>query len=289
MANIFKTMFLLTALTLLMMLLGHTLGGEQGMILAFGIACVMNFVAYWFSDQMVLSAYRAQPLSETDSPEIYKIVRDLADQAKIPMPRIYLIPSSSPNAFATGRNPKNAVVAVTEGIITMLNREEMKAVLGHELGHVIHRDILISTITATLAGAITMFANMARWSLMFGGSRREGERSQNPIVLLLMVILVPIAATLIQLAVSRSREYHADETGARLCGNPLHLASALRRIESGAKLYGMRGADPSTAHLFIVNPLTGKSFAQLFSTHPPVEERVARLEEMAAGGMQTSN
>ncbi len=283
MTNIFKTVFLLVSLTLLMMFLGHTFGGEQGMTLAFACACVMNFIAYWFSDKMVLAAYRAQPLNESDAPEIYGIVRDLAMEAKIPMPRIYLIPSSSPNAFATGRNPQSAVVAVTEGIVSMLNHEEMRAVLAHELGHVIHRDILISTVTATLAGAITMFANIARWGLMFGGSRRDNERNENPIVLLLMVILVPAAATLIQLAVSRSREYHADETGAKLCGNPLHLASALRRLEAGTKLYGLRGGDPSTAHLFIVNPLRDSRFAGLFSTHPPIEERIARLEEIAAG------
>lgn len=282
MINILKTAFLLTTLTLLMMLLGHALGGEQGMTAAFIFACVMNFTAYWFSDKIVLAAYRAQPLAETDASEIYIIVRELAEHAHIPMPRIYLIPTSSPNAFATGRNPKNAVVAVTEGIVGMLNHEEMKAVLGHELGHVIHRDILISTVAATLAGAISMLANMARWGLMFGGSRREDERNENPIVLLLMVILVPVAAILIQLAVSRSREYHADEEGARLCGNPLHLASALRRLEAGSKLYAMRNADPSSAHLFIVNPLTAKTFAGLFSTHPPMEDRIARLEEMAA-------
>lgn len=283
MANIFKTAFLLVFLTLLMMLLGHAMGGEQGMVLAFGLACVTNFTAYWFSDKMVLAAYRAQPLNEKDAPEIYGIVRDLSLEAKIPMPRIYLIPSASPNAFATGRNPKSAIVAVTEGIAGMLNYEEMRAVLAHELGHVIHRDILISTVTATLAGAITMFASIARWGLMFGGSRRDSERNENPIVLLLMVILVPVAATLVQLAVSRSREYHADETGAKLCGNPLHLASALRRLEAGSKLYGLREADPATAHLFIVNPLRDSRFAALFSTHPPIEERIARLEEIAAG------
>ncbi len=280
MINILKTALLLTSLTLLMMLLGHALGGECGMMAAFIFACVMNFTAYWFSDKMVLSAYRAQPLAESDAPEIYKIVRDLAREARIPMPLIYLIPSASPNAFATGRNPKNAVVAVTEGIAAMLNPEEMKAVLAHELGHVIHRDILISSVAATLAGAISMVANMARWGLMFGGKRRDDDRNENPIVLLLMVILVPVAATLIQLAVSRSREYHADEEGAKLCGNPLHLASALRRLEAGSKLYAMRSADSSTAHLFIVNPLTSGSFANLFSTHPPIEDRIARLEEM---------
>lgn len=281
MANIFKTAFLLVCLTLLMMLLGHAMGGEQGMALAFAMACVMNFTSYWFSDKIVLSAYRARPLTENEAPEIYAIIRDLAQAAKIPMPRIYLIPSSSPNAFATGRNPQSAVVAVTEGIVSMLNREEMRAVLAHELGHVIHRDILISTVTATLAGAVTMFANIARWGLMFGGSRRDSDRSENPIALLLMIVLVPVAATLIQLAVSRSREYHADETGAYLCGNPLHLASALRRIEAGSKLYALRGADPVSAHLFIVNPLKDSVFAGFFSTHPPIEDRIAHLEEMA--------
>ncbi len=283
MNNLFKTVFLLTALTLLLMLFGQAVGGRQGMVTAFFFACAMNFFAYWFSDKMVLSMYRAQPLSEQEAPEIYGIVRELAEEAHIPMPRVYLIPSNSPNAFATGRNPQNAVVALTQGIMGLLNREELKGVLAHEISHVLHRDILISSVAATLAGAISMLANMARWGLMFGGGRRDDrEGGANPIVLLLMAILTPIAATLIQLAVSRSREYDADEKGAHLCGNPLYLASALRRLESGSKQTVMRDAEPSTAHLFIVNPLKGDGFAGLFSTHPPMEERIARLERMAA-------
>lgn len=281
MGNLFKTVFLLTALTLLLMLFGQAAGGQNGMMMAFVFACAMNFFAYWFSDKMVLAMYRAEPLAETDAPEVYTIVRELAEEAKIPMPKIYKIPSSSPNAFATGRNPKNAAVAVTQGIFEILDREELKGVLAHEISHVLHRDILISSIAATLAGAISMLANMARWGLMFGGSRRDDERGTNPIALLLMALLTPIAATLIQLAVSRSREYDADEAGAHLCGNPLYLASALRRLESGSKQILMREAEPSTAHLFIVNPLAGGGFANLFSTHPPIEERIARLEQMA--------
>ena len=284
MTNIFKTAFLLTGLTLLLVYVGQLLGGEGGMMMAFIFACVMNLGAYFFSDKIVLASYRAQPVAESEAPEIYQIVRELAAEAKMPMPRIYLIPTASPNAFATGRNPKHAVVAVTQGILEILNKEELKGVLAHELSHVEHRDILISSIAATLAGAISMLASMARWAFMFGGGRRDEENNRgtsNPIVLLLMAILVPIAATLIQLAVSRSREYHADETGGRLCGNPLYLASALSKLESAARRYPMRDAEPSTAHLFIVNPLSAQGLQNLFSTHPPIEERIARLEQMA--------
>lgn len=284
MGNLFKTTFLLGALTLLLVFVGRLLGGEQGMIMAFVLACVMNFVSYWFSDKIVLSAYRAQPLSESEAPEIHQIVRELAAEAHIPVPRIYMIPSPTPNAFATGRNPKHAAVAVTQGIFELLNYEELKGVLAHELSHVTNRDILVSSVAATLAGAISMLASMARWSLMFGGSssRRDDERgSSNPIAILLVAILMPLAASLIQLAVSRSREYGADETGGHLCGNPLYLASALRKLESASKKIPMRQANPSTAHLFIVNPLTGRDFAALFSTHPPLEDRIARLEKMA--------
>ncbi len=277
----FKTVFLLTALTLLMMFFGQAIAGHDGMVMAFFFACAMNFFAYWFSDKLVLSAYRAEPLSEHDAPEVYSIVRELAQEARIPMPRVYMIPSASPNAFATGRNPKNAVVAVTQGIFDLLNREELKGVLAHEISHVLNRDILISSIAATLAGAVSMLANMARWGLMFGGGRRDNERDVNPVALLLMAILTPIAATLIQLAVSRSREYGADETGAHLCGNPLYLASALRRLEGASQRVRMREAEPSSAHLFIVNPLKGDGLMALFSTHPPMEERIARLEKMA--------
>lgn len=283
MNNFIKTTILLTVLTLLFVWAGGAIAGEQGMTIAFVMACVMNFVSYFFSDKIVLSMYRAQPISESEAPEIYQIIRELCSEAKLPMPKIYLIPTAAPNAFATGRDPNHAVVAVTKGILDILNYEELKGVLAHELGHVAHRDILISSIAATMAGAISMLANMARWSLMLGGGRsRDDEgRSANPLVLLLMVILVPMAAALIQLAISRSREYSADDEGAHWCGNPLYLANALRKLDAGSKQIPMRGAEPVTAHLFIVNPLTGQGFAGLFSTHPPIEARIARLEEMA--------
>lgn len=282
MGNFLKTAILLTLLTLLLVFVGGLLGGRDGMMIAFFMACAMNFFSYWFSDRIVLAAYRAEPLSEHDAPEVYSIVRELAEDARIPMPRVYMIPSASPNAFATGRNPRNAVVAVTQGIFRLLNREELKGVLAHEISHVLNRDILISSVAATLAGAVSMLADMARWGLMFGGGRRDNERESNPIAVMLAAILIPVAAMLIQLAVSRSREYGADETGAHLCGNPLYLASALRRLESGSKQTVMREANPSTAHLFIVNPLKGGGFSGLFSTHPPIEERIARLERMAS-------
>lgn len=282
MSSVFKTTLLLTALTILLVLFGQAIAGKGGMIAAFVFACFMNFISYWFSDKLVLSAYRAQPITENEAPEVYEIVRELAQEAGIPMPRVYMIPSASPNAFATGRNPQNAAIALTQGIFELLNREELKGVLGHELSHVLHRDILISSVAATLAGAISMLANMARWGLMFGGGRRDDrEGGSNPIALLLFVILTPIAAMLIQLAVSRSREYDADEAGARLCGNPLYLASALRRLEQGARRQPMREAEPGSAHLFIVNPLVPGGLASLFSTHPPLEQRIARLERMA--------
>jgi heat shock protein HtpX len=282
MANILKTTFLLTGLTLLLLFFGQVIGGQSGMQMAFIFALIMNFGAYWFSDKMVLSMYRAQPITESEAPEIYGIVSELARDARLPMPRVYMIPSAAPNAFATGRNPNNAVVAVTQGILEILNHEELKGVLAHELGHVRNRDILVSTIAATIAGAIAMLAQMTRFAFMFGGGRRDEEgRGMNPLALLVMSIVIPIAATLIQLAVSRSREYGADETGGHLCGNPLYLASALRKLEAASKQIPMRGVEPTTAHLFIVNPLTADGFAKLFSTHPPVEERIARLEEMA--------
>lgn len=280
--NILKTTFFLTLLTLLFILIGGALGGEAGMRFAFLLACVMNLGAYWFSDSIVLAIYRAQPLAEKDAPAVYQIVRELTQKAAVPMPRIYLIPSQAPNAFATGRNPAHAVVAVTEGILRILNEEELRGVLAHELAHVQHRDILISSIAATVAGAISMLADMARWSLMFGGGRRDDrEGNGNPVAMLLMLILAPIAALLIQLAISRSREYHADEGGSALSANPLALASALRKLEAGSRKIPMFGANPATAHLFIVSPLTGGTIASLFNTHPPIAERVRRLEQMA--------
>ncbi len=280
MNNILKTTLLLTVLTLLLVFCGQMIGGRSGATFAFVFACVMNFGAYWMSDKIVLALYRAKPLEESDAPVVYEIMRELSEKSRMPMPRIYLIPSNAPNAFATGRNPRHAVVAVTEGILKLLNAEELKGVLAHELAHVEHRDILISSIAATLAGAISMLAYSARWALVFGSGRRGG-RDANPIALILMAILVPIAASLIQLAVSRSREYGADETGGDRCGNPLYLASALRKLEAGVKRVPMQEAQPASAHLFIVNPLKGDAFTKLFSTHPPLEERIARLEARA--------
>lgn len=279
--NTLKTFFLLTFLTLLFIWVGGMLGGQQGMVFAFFFACVMNFGSYWFSDKIVLAMYRAKPVSEENAPELYSIVRELCRKARLPLPKIYTIPTQAPNAFATGRNPEHAVVAVTEGILEILDRDELSGVLSHELAHVKHRDILISSIAATLAGAVSMLANMARWSLMFGGMRnRDDDRQGNPLALLATVILVPIAAMLIQLAVSRSREFDADEAGAEIDGHPERLASALQKLESSRKAIPFRGADPATAHLFIVNPLSGDFFASLFSTHPSTKERVERLLKM---------
>ena len=282
--NFFKTVFLLTALTLLLIFVGQAIGGEQGMAFAFLFACVMNVGAYWFSDRLVLAMYRAEPLSETEAPGVYRIVRDLTQKAGMPMPRVYRIPSQAPNAFATGRNPRHAVVAVTQGILELLNEKELEGVLGHELAHVQHRDILIASVAATIAGAISMLSSMARWAFMFGGARgrsrdREGGGG-NPLVLLVMAIVAPLAALLIQLAVSRSREFQADEGGAKLTGNPVYLASALKKLDAGVRRIPMLEASPATAHLFIVNPLRGGGIAKLFSTHPPLEERIERLEKM---------
>lgn len=280
--NFFKTVFLLTALTLLLVFIGGAIGGEQGMMFALVFACVMNLGAYWFSDKLVLAMYRAQPFSETEAPGVHRIVRELTEKAGMPMPRIYRIPSPAPNAFATGRNPRHAVVAVTQGILELLNEDELKGVLGHELAHVQHRDILIASVAATIAGAISMLSSMARWALMFGGGRRTSrEGGSNPFVLLVTAIVAPIAALLIQLAVSRSREFHADEGGAELTEEPLQLASALRKLEAGCRRIPMLEANPATAHLFIVNPLHGGGIAKLFSTHPPLEERIERLEGLA--------
>lgn len=279
-SNMLKTTFLLTALTLMLIWIGGAIGGRGGMMFAFVLAALLNFSAYWFSDRMVLAMYRAKPLSEAEAPHIYAMIERLAMKAGMPMPRIYRIPTEAPNAFATGRNPKNAVVAVTDGILGLLSEEELEGVLAHELAHVEHRDILISTIAATLAGAVSMLAGMARWAVIFGGARSSDE-GRNPIGLLIASIVAPLAAMLVQLAVSRSREFHADERGAVLAGNPYYLARALRKLEAGASRQPMTEVNPATAHLFIVNPLRGQDMAKLFSTHPPVEERVARLERMA--------
>ena len=281
MSNVFKTGLLLGVLTAMLVLLGGALGGQQGMVVAFFFALVMNLGSYWFSDKIVLAMYGAQPISEAEAPRLHAVVRRLAVKAQIPMPPIYLIPTDTPNAFATGRNPEHAAVAVTEGIMRILDDEELEGVLAHELSHVKNRDVLISTIAATLAGAITMLAHMAQWAAMFGGGRNDDdERGGNPIALVLMAVLAPIAALLVQMAVSRAREYQADATGARLAGRPWGLASALEKLQAAQQVAPM-AANPATAHLFIVNPLSGQSLMNLFSTHPPLEERIARLRAMA--------
>ena len=279
MANMMKTTLFLALLTGLFVAVGGLLGGQSGMVMAFGLALVMNFVSYWFSDKIVLKMYGAKPLSEGEAPGIYRIVRRLATQAGIPMPKLYLLPSAAPNAFATGRNPQHAAVAVTDGILRIMDETELEGVLAHELSHVLNRDILISTVAATIAGAISMLANMAQWGMMFGGSRDEDGRSTNPIALILTIILAPLAAMLIQMAVSRAREFQADASGARLTRNPNGLASALGKLEQAGRVVQM-DANPATAHMFIVNPLTGRSLMNLFMTHPPVQERIARLRAM---------
>ena len=277
--NQVKTVLLMIVLTVILVALGGMIGGRNGAGIAFAVAFVMNLVSYWFCDRIVLAMYRAREVSEAEAPELYAIVGTLAQRASIPMPRVYIIENDSPNAFATGRNPEHAVVAVTTGILRILGREELEGVLGHELSHVKHRDILISTIAATLAGAITMLANWARFSLFFG--RDDDEGGGNIVSVILFSIIAAFAAMLIQLAISRSREYLADEGGAHLAGNPMYLANALRRLQAGVAYEPMVDANPSTAHMFIVNPFAARGVLALFSTHPPMEERIRRLEEMA--------
>jgi len=282
MGNLFKTAVLLAALTSLVVLIGQAIGGQQGMVIAFILAVAMNFGSYWFSDRIVLAMYRAQPIEEAQAPDLYRIVRRLTTRAGIPMPRVYLIPGETPNAFATGRSPQHAAVAVTEGIMRMLDDEELEGVLAHELSHVKNRDTLTMTIAATLAGVITYLAHMAQWAAIFGGGRRDDEEGSGGGVFgaLLMAILAPIAAMLIQLAISRAREFQADASGAQLAGRPWGLAKALEKLEMASKMAPM-DATPATAHLFIVNPLRGEGLATLFSTHPPIQERIARLRAMA--------
>jgi heat shock protein HtpX len=279
--NTIKTGLLLGALTGLLMLIGGWFGGQNGVVIAFFFAVVMNFGSYWFSDKIVLSMYHAQAVSESEAPELHAMVKNLTLRASMPMPRVYIIPEETPNAFATGRNEHHAVVAVTEGILRILDRDELEGVIAHELTHIRNRDILIGSIAATLAGAIVMLANMAQWAAMFGGASRddnEGEGS-NIVALILMAILAPIAATLIQMAISRSREYLADAGGAKISGKPYGLAGALEKLSRASQAIPMN-ANPSTAHMFIVNPLTGRSLMNLFSTHPPIEERITRLRSM---------
>ncbi len=275
MGNTFKTAFLLTALTLLLMLIGGAFGGRGGMLIALAIAAVLNFVSYFYSDKIALAASHARPVTREELPRAYQAVERLTQRVGLPMPKIYVIPTESPNAFATGRNPAHASVAVTQGILDLLNDEELEGVLAHELGHVRNRDILISSIAATLAGAITYLAEMGRWAMIFGGYERD-DNNRGGLAGLLMLIVAPIAAMLIQLAVSRSREYQADATGAHLTGNPYALASALSKLDSYSRRIPM-SASPSTAHLFIIQPLLGVNFGNLFSTHPPIAKRIERL------------
>jgi len=273
MGNTFKTAILLTGLTLLLMAIGSYFGGQRGMLTALMIAGVMNFVSYFFSDKIALATYRAQAVTREQLPRVYQVVERLTQKAGLPMPKIYVIPTESPNAFATGRNPQHASVAVTQGILNLLNDEELEGVLAHELGHVNNRDILISSIAATLAGAITY---AARFAMFFGGGGDREDRRGGGLAALAMMILAPLAAMLIQLAVSRSREYQADETGAHLTGNPYALASALGKLDAYSRRIPMQ-ASPSTAHLFIIQPLLGVNVGNLFSTHPPIAKRIERL------------
>ncbi len=283
--NQFKTFLLMLVLTGLFILVGTAIGGRNGAIYAFVFAALMNFFAYWFSDKIVLRMYGAQPVTQSEAPELYQIVAELVNKASLPMPKVYIVENDTPNAFATGRNPEHAAVAVTSGILRILSKEELMGVIGHELSHVQHRDILISSIAATIAGAISMLASIARWGAIFGGGRSsddEGGGGGNILFVLLFTMVASVAAMLIQMAISRSREYLADEGGAHL-SNPLSLAKALGKLEVAAQRIPM-DANPSTAHMFIVNPLRGGGVLSLFSTHPPIEERIARLEEMARTG-----
>ncbi len=277
--NNIKTMALLVLLTLILVWAGAAFGGKQGMTIALILAIGMNFFAYWFSDKIVLRMYGAREVTEAEAPELFGIVRRLTQKAQMPMPRIYMMEEDQPNAFATGRNPKHAAVAVTTGIMRILGHDELAGVIGHELSHIRHRDILISTIAATIAGAISYLAQMAQWAAIFG-HRGNDDEGGSPIAALVMMIVGPIAALIVQMAISRSREYAADEGGARLAGNPRYLSNALRKLDSASRKVPM-DANPATSHMFIVNPLSGGGLLKLFSTHPPIEERIARLETMS--------
>jgi len=277
--NTLKTVFLLGALTGLLMLIGGYFGGQTGVVIAFVFAMIMNFGSYWFSDKIVLKMYKAQEVSETAAPDLYNIVRNLALKASLPMPKVFIIPEETANAFATGRNAQHAVVAVTQGIMRILSKEELEGVIAHELSHIKNGDMLISSIAATIAGAIGMLATMAQWSAIFGGGRSDDDDHGGIIGLIAMAIIAPLAATVIQMAISRSREFMADAGSSNITKNPYGLAAALEKLTKASQIIPMN-ANPSTAHLFIVNPLTGKSFMNLFSTHPPLEERIARLRSM---------
>lgn len=278
--NTLKTTFLMALLTVLLVTAGGALGGESGLVAAFLFALVMNGVSYWFSDKIVLRMYGAKQIGPEEAPKLYRIVQELALRVQMPLPKLYLIPQETPNAFATGRNEKNAAVAVTQGILRILDEAELRGVLAHELSHIKNRDILVGTIAATMAGAISILANMAHWGMIFGGRSSEQREGGHPIVALAMIIIAPLAALLVHMAISRSREFGADTTGAAISADPLSLANALRKLQHGVERIPME-ANPATAHMFIVNPLIGGGLMTLFSTHPPMEERIRRLENMA--------
>ncbi len=282
--NMMKTVFLMTAMTVLLLFVGSMLGGEQGMIFAFAISLFMNLGSYWFSHKIVLMMYRAKEVTEAEAPRLYSIVSRIASLAQLPMPKVYIIPGDTPNAFATGRNPEHAAVAATEGILKLLSDDELEGVIAHEFAHIKQRDILTGAIVATMVGAITMIARMAGWSMMFGGGRND-RRDSNGLADIALLILAPIGAMLIQFAISRSREFAADAGGAQICGRPLSLANALQKLERGVERLPMENASPASAHMFIVNPLHGGGMMKLFSTHPPVEERIERLQKIAMGGI----
>lgn len=277
--NNIKTFFLLVTLTVILVWAGGAFGGKQGMTMALIFAVGMNFFAYWFSDKIVLRMYRAKEVSEAAAPGLYSIVRRLVQKAGMPMPKLYIIEAEQPNAFATGRGPSHAAVAVTTGITNILGTEELEGVIAHELAHIKHRDILVSTVAATIAGAVSYLAQMAQWAMIFG-RHNDDEEGGNPMASLVMMIVAPIAALVVQMAISRAREYKADEGGARLVGNPRHLANALRKLHTASQKIPMQ-ANPATSHMFIVNPLSGGALLKLFSTHPPMKERIARLESMS--------
>ena len=278
--NQFKTVILLGLLTGVLLVVGQLLGGMQGLTIAFALAIIMNVGSYFFSHKLVLRMYRAKEASKSEYPKLHKMVEDVSMKAGIPKPKVYIVPTDTPNAFATGRNPNHAAVAVTTGIMRILTREELQGVIGHELAHIKHRDILISTIAATIAGAISFLAQMAQWAMIFGGHRGDDNEGGNPIAALVMMIVGPIAAVIIQMAISRSREYAADAGGAKIAGNPRYLSGALKKLHMASQKIPMK-ANPSTSHMFIVNPLSGGGLLKLFSTHPPIEERISKLNSMS--------